>query len=338
MTALKIARIPTTEDQLKVHALTLAVGSEIIQELNTAFAPGKIEDKSLDDLLLELRKRYGEAGTVIYHRAQLRQCFQKDGETISEFLLRIRDLARRCEFSKNSPMDALEEQCRDQFVAGVRNPGIQQNLLRQPKEMTLQQAEARALAVETAMKETNELSKSQEVNRTFQRPGSNKSGSSNCFRCGKSGHNPGACQHKDSVCNYCHKPGHIAPACYKKARATSRRPDDKSSDGSRKSPNGSKGKDSSRKVNDTTREPTESSDDDYSNQITNVHTVTVNQVKSRNKWYVDARINGHPITFEVDSGSEYTLVNEDAWRKLGSPKLSHGDTPATPKVSRDHVR
>ncbi|EYC24344.1 hypothetical protein Y032_0014g2450 [Ancylostoma ceylanicum] len=41
------------------------------------------------------------------------------------------------------------------------------------------------------------------------------------------------------------------------------------------------------------------------------------------RMYVEARVNQHPVSFLLDTGSDITLLNEDVWRSMGSPKLEN---------------
>ncbi|EYC07816.1 hypothetical protein Y032_0068g143 [Ancylostoma ceylanicum] len=39
------------------------------------------------------------------------------------------------------------------------------------------------------------------------------------------------------------------------------------------------------------------------------------------RMYVEARVNQHPVSFLLDTGSDITLLNEEVWRSMGAPKL-----------------
>ncbi|EYC38385.1 hypothetical protein Y032_0721g1828 [Ancylostoma ceylanicum] len=41
------------------------------------------------------------------------------------------------------------------------------------------------------------------------------------------------------------------------------------------------------------------------------------------RMYVEARVNQHPVSFLLDTGSDITLLNENVWRNMGSPKLEN---------------
>ncbi|KIH62547.1 reverse transcriptase [Ancylostoma duodenale] len=41
------------------------------------------------------------------------------------------------------------------------------------------------------------------------------------------------------------------------------------------------------------------------------------------RMYVEAKVNQHPVSFLLDTGPDITLLNEDVWRSMGSPKLEN---------------
>ena len=50
---------------------------------------------------------------------------------------------------------------------------------------------------------------------------------------------------------------------------------------------------------------------------TEIEDVTVNVVRE----YKTVVVNGHDVTFQLDTGSDVTLLNQDQWRMMGEPRL-----------------
>ena len=44
--------------------------------------------------------------------------------------------------------------------------------------------------------------------------------------------------------------------------------------------------------------------------------------KKQKSWLVEVQLNGHAISFKMDTGAEVTAITEETYRKLGQPTLS----------------
>ncbi|UYV84045.1 Transposase [Cordylochernes scorpioides] len=87
---------------------------------------------------------------------------QKSGETISKYIIRLKEQAQRCNFG-----DVLQESLRDRFVAGIIDTPTQNKLL-QEEGLTFERALDIALSAESADKDLHNLKRSEDAHRSPQ--------------------------------------------------------------------------------------------------------------------------------------------------------------------------
>ncbi|UYV63980.1 hypothetical protein LAZ67_2006240, partial [Cordylochernes scorpioides] len=87
---------------------------------------------------------------------------QKSGETISKYIIRLKEQAQRCNFG-----DFLQESLRDRFVAGIIDTPTQKKLL-QEEGLTFEGALDIALSAESADKDLHNLKRSEDAYRSPQ--------------------------------------------------------------------------------------------------------------------------------------------------------------------------
>lgn len=108
------------------------------------------------DLLSELKRLYGRVTPVAQIRAQFFKCHQQEEETVSAFILRLRELFST--WREQEPAGSAQDEMtiRDQLVLGLRPGVVQQELQRQVRRkptlsFTEVCSEVRALEVELKM-------------------------------------------------------------------------------------------------------------------------------------------------------------------------------------------
>jgi transposase InsO family protein len=222
---------------------------------------------------------------------------RKPGETIQELATRIRQDAATCDFP--SIKDPQDEALRTRFICSVNNEAVLKALFR-VKDDELDFAKAIAIAIQTeeaakVAKETvyaNRPSPSPsailQVKGKKRRPSRGNrrdrpAGSRECKCCGKTDHIAGDCKYKDASCHYCKKSGHIQPACYQRRR-------DQAKDQAR--------------LTYITQRPVNSISTDGSGVLR-----------------LPIQLEGHNVTFEVDTGSRDNFCTKEVWTRLGRPHL-----------------
>ena len=280
-----------------VAHLISVMGPEAYGLLKNLVHPKKPREMPLAGINDIMNKYYSPPVLVIAERYKFHTAAQNE-ESVSQFLARLRKLARKCDFKDN-----LEENLRDRFVCGINDEAIRKRLLTE-QSLTLQRAVDIAVGQESAQRDARLLHGGESTHvkkvtspnkkrdsRTKETPRGAKK--MECYRC-LGNHQASQCRFRHERCYKCQREGHIAKACRGKDKA-------------------------SVKVHHATEmgepESAESEDEVY----------TLNcEVKSVQPLMTMVKINGHDVPMEVDTGAGVTIINEDTWRKLGKPALEKG--------------
>ena len=93
-----------------------------------------------------MKGHLGRPAGFIFNRAQFSQNLQRPCDSVVQYLLTLKELARRCEFRDKQ----LDERVRDQFGIGCINDRIQERLLQELANQSLDFFVTLAVAVEPA--------------------------------------------------------------------------------------------------------------------------------------------------------------------------------------------
>ena len=96
------------------------------------------------DAVARLRGHFGQPASIIFSRAQFSRRQQHPGESATQYVASLREMASRCEF----PSDQLGDRVRDQFVAWCACDKIRERLLQEPGDRTLDAMVQLALSME----------------------------------------------------------------------------------------------------------------------------------------------------------------------------------------------
>ena len=203
-------------DEGKQRALLLsACGTTTYKLLKTLVAPAELTTKSVADLVKLAQEHYNPRPSVIMRRFYFNTCVRQEGESITAYVTRLRDLASHCEYG-----DSAKELVRDRLVCGVRDDTLQRTLLAVAK-LTFDKAFELALLHEAAVQNARLLSAPSSTAPVHYAdspgPPKNTQSGKSCYRCGGN-HYAKDCRFKDAVCNYCHKKGHIQRVCRTRIR------------------------------------------------------------------------------------------------------------------------
>ena len=272
----------------QVPVLLSVIGAKTYSLLRSLTAPDKPQDKSYAELSEILQAHFEPKPLLIAERFHFYRRNQADGESIAEFVAELRRLATHCEFG-----DQLNDALRDRLVCGLKSESAQKRLLSEAKltlsraleiAQGLESAEAGAKALKSpdaAIRKLSHMPRPKEDSTVSKRNGKP------CFRCGRSNHDPKNCRFIDATCHNCAKKGHIAPVCRTKKTNLTRRGQ----------------KPVERKAKYVAKaDETESDPEEF--QLFTLGT------KASRPITVDMRVEGRPLTMEVDTGAAVSIISE----------------------------
>jgi len=169
-----------------------------------------------------LAAHFGQPASAIFNRAQFTHRQQRPGESITQYVAALKEMAARCEFAAVQ----MDERVRDQFVAWACSDRIRERLLQEPANRKLEDLVTLALTVERAMSEAPALSSSAhqpsaavgQVSRHHRR--ASPSSESGCWNCGQRNHTSMSadCPARGQSCRSCGKSGHFSSKCRSTAK------------------------------------------------------------------------------------------------------------------------
>jgi transposase InsO family protein len=304
-----------------------SVGDHVYSLLESLVAPRLLTEAELTyvNLIEILDKHYDDTKNIMTATYNFFSCYQKSGQSFTEWKAELYDKVRRCGFTTSTlATKPIDRAIRDMYVIGIRNPKIRQALLKE-QDPDLQAAEKLILAAERLEQDVRHFAhplkdnnssvdkihdqqfKSNKQKQTYSNKNRDyKSNNHNdkrrdyklnnldkdrtynpCETCGSTKHLRSNCKFRDYTCNYCKKNGHLEKVCRQKKNE----------------------------------------------QLSTKHITTVSKLNSSNlsispirsldfSCMISLEVNGNPITFEIDTGSSHTIISMLDWHRLQSPTLS----------------
>ncbi len=242
-----------------------------------------------------LKDHFSPKPIVIAERFRFHNRCQHETETVAQYVAILKRLSEYCEFGTH-----LQDALRDRFVCGLKTESIQKRLLTEAA-LTFQKAVEIAVSMETAARESQQLSNSLKVNAlSLQEKGGNK-----CYRYGRTNHNERDCYFKDQLCHNCGNKGHISRVCRIKGKHTT----DNAKSKWRKNVQQKK------KVHQM--DVKDSSSDDTTDTELALHVMTKKEELSH--ICLRPEVEGKILEMELDTGAAVSLIS----RELYNAQLAH---------------
>ncbi|PFX14755.1 Retrovirus-related Pol polyprotein from transposon opus [Stylophora pistillata] len=215
-------------DAVKI-AILLNFAEDAIEVFNT-FQSAEGDENRLDKVLEQFEQYCNSRKNVVFERYQFWQITQKDSETVDQFVTRLKNKVKSCEYP--SPVDDM---LRDKFVFSIRDLQVKERLLRDEK-LTLEKVISMARSSEASKEQIKVMGPMEQNNANptvneiragggdrlkknpsrRSRPGSG-SQKGKCTFCGSS-HAWGSCLAFGKKCDYYQKKDHFANVCRKRLR------------------------------------------------------------------------------------------------------------------------
>ncbi|KAK4315872.1 hypothetical protein Pmani_012923 [Petrolisthes manimaculis] len=201
-----------TDGVKKRQILLASVGLETYDLICALVAPLPPEEKTFEELVTIVQDHVRPPPSKIVSRFRFYTLSRREGESISSFVVKVRQAAQDCKFTD------LNEHLRDRFIVAIGDDKIQARLLSMSYDVTFAKALQVAIAMESALANTEDI----------QAPAaaSSVSGASavcevrevhstkrdQCYGCGGD-HYRRDCKFKNAVCHACGRKGHISRVC-----------------------------------------------------------------------------------------------------------------------------
>ena len=153
------------EEKKAALFITIA-GSAIYEILKSLTVPDLPISKSYEELVGLLRSHFTPVKNKRAERYRFYRAVQEDGESISEFIVRLKSLSQTCQFGDfiegkdnnvgKYKLQILNDALTDRFIIGIRNNKVQQLLLDNDK-LSFEECCRKALNIEMAEKESKAI-------------------------------------------------------------------------------------------------------------------------------------------------------------------------------------
>ena len=208
---------PTSDLKIK---LFLSVAGLDVRKLVGGLTP---IDSKFDSLIGSLKSHLKPAMNTVLCRHKFANCVQQPPESVSDFIVRLKQLAINCNFGDDT-IDTVDNQMiRDQLIRGLTEGSIREHLLTH-SDLKLSKAESIALSFAQAQSDNENISKLTKKETVLA-----VSTEMTCYNCGKQGHKAMECRKMGSYvgsssseksCYTCGKRGHVSSQCYKNAKCS----------------------------------------------------------------------------------------------------------------------
>ena len=312
-----------TDGEKKRQILLSSVGLETYDLICTLASPLEPEVKSFEELVKLVQDHVKPPPSKIVSRFKFYTLCRREGESVSSFVVRLRQAAQDCKFTD------LNEHLRDRFIVAIGDEKIQTKLLSMSDDVTFANALQEALAMESAQSNTENIQAAATASSAGVGGASavcevrevRSAARSPCHGCGGD-HYRRFCRFKDAVCHACGGKGHISRMC----RTSARQERSKGSSPARRNDHRTRQERSSpARKNDQRRKQARSThlvkqDDTGSSEDSDVECYVINSMDTLKGSAIEIpiQVQCKNITMQVDTGAAISLVSKSTYDKLFS--------------------
>lgn len=279
-----------TDDKQKRQLLLHSAGPEVQDIFDTLTATGEDYETARD----KLTEYFTPRKNVPYHRHLFRQEHQNEGETVAQFVTRLRQVSADCEFGDQTN-DFIRDQVIDKCLSkSLRTKLLAERDLKLDKLLDIAQAKE-ASEAQSASFSVQDKAFSTRLNKhkpkgsptagrqkTAGKPDKKNQKNGKCSRCGIPGHHADECRcSKNITCFKCRRVGHFAKMCR------------------------------SEKANSTKAEEIEEENESESESDYGFCIDAGSKLKT-----VNVEINGVKLDMIIDSGATCNIINSETKKKL----------------------
>lgn len=184
------------------------------------------ECKTFDSAISTLERIYVKPKNEVFARHLLSTCKQETGQSLDQFLQKLKSLAKDCAFRSVTAEQNQNDAIRDSFISGMQSNSIRQRLL-ENRSLDLDTAYEQARSLEMAFQQATSFSPAdpsysaaladREPVKTVQtetsEPPVSGATTERCYFCGYPRHPRFKCPAKDAICQCCKKRGHFHKMC-----------------------------------------------------------------------------------------------------------------------------
>uniref|UniRef100_A0A1Y1M1C4 Retrotransposon gag domain-containing protein n=1 Tax=Photinus pyralis TaxID=7054 RepID=A0A1Y1M1C4_PHOPY len=150
-----LERKEIAEDKEKVGMLLELIPPSVFQTLTNLTVPEKPKAKTYDVLINLLRTHLSPKPNVFAQQHRFAVRIQNEGESIMKFIEELKRLSINCSFTcTDCGKSTIETHLRTQFIRGLRDDDIRQELLRLKEDTKFDEIVREATAINTSKIET----------------------------------------------------------------------------------------------------------------------------------------------------------------------------------------